>query len=174
MDPYLDLSLGPILDADLVGPDVDPDPAADGGYFDGDGQPSCPLPILASGRLSEPELQVGIGVNVKDIAPETSLMTNGRLSFKDDVGQEYQLLWGADLQPGGFQRTNPSAPDICIYRNPDDVNGKRSWDVCTNQEDGGDRVGAHTAFLWWVLSPHGAHDYCGAYNVSFYYIATEQ
>ena len=173
MDPYLVLSLGSPLAVDDVGPDVDPDPATDGGYFDGDGQPSCPLPILDSGRLSEPELQVGIGVNVKDIDPETHLMTNGRLRFKDDVGQEYQLLWGADLQPGGFQRTNPSAPDIYIYRNPDD-NGKRKWDVYTNPEAGSGRDGAHTAFLWWVLSPHGAHDYCGAYDVSFYYIATEE
>jgi hypothetical protein len=173
-DPNLVLSLGPKLVADTTLPDVDPDPAADGGYFDGPGQPECPPPILGSGRLYEPELQVGISVNVKDIDPETPLMTNGRLIFIDDVGQEYQLLWGKDPQPGGFQRTNPSAPDISIYRNPDDVEGKRNWDVDTNPEIGGEQEGAHTAFLWWVLSPHGAHDYCGAYDVSFNYIATEE
>ena len=172
-NPNLVLSLGPKLVADTTGPDVDPDPAADGGYFDGPGQPECPPPVLGSGRLSEPELQVGISVNVKDIDPETPLMTNGRLIFKDDVGQEYQLIWGSDPQPGGFQRTNPSAPDIRIFRNPDD-DGKRNWDVDTNPEIGGERDDAHTAFLWWVLSPHGAHDYCGAYDVSFNYFAKEQ
>jgi hypothetical protein len=89
------------------------------------------------------------------------------------VGQEYQLIWGSDLLPGGFQRTNPSAPDISVLRNPDD-NGKRNWDVNTNPEIGGERDGAHTAFLWWVLSPHGPRDYCGAYDVSFNYFAKEQ
>ncbi len=54
------------------------------------------------------------------------------------------------------------------------TNGKRNWSVSTTAEVGGARGDAHTAFLWWVDSPHGPRDYCGAYDVLFAYEAEQE
>ena len=111
---------------------------------------------------------------------ETSIGTTARLRFKDDNGEEYHLFWGPGPWPGGKRWTNPSAqsaPFVSVQRNLDvgEIDPKSNWNVNTNEEIGefNLRKGMHTAFLWLLSKPY-TFDYCGAYDVSFSYIATEE
>ncbi len=160
-DPYLTMSLGGYLTAELG----DPDPANDGGDLPVLG----PYPVLSAGRISSPELQVGIEVNIKDME-FTEIGTNARLYFEDESGLLYMLCWGPAPMPGGFQRTNPNAPFVSVTRN-DDAAGKRNWNVTTLDQDRGLYLDVHTAFLWVSIGPW---EYCGAFDVSFSYFAIQE
>ena len=158
------MTLGPELDS-ITG---DPNPADDGGNFNDFGPP----PFLdSSKRIYEPQLVVGERVQIKDMTAD-DLGTIAKLFFKDATGQTYHLFWGPDAQPGGAQRTNPSAPPVTVYRRHAEGESPHNWDVYTNA-DSGDRANKHTAFLW-LLSKGWILDYCGAYHVSFIYHAEEE
>jgi hypothetical protein len=159
-DPYLHLlSLDPL-------PWIEGDPEVGTGI----------MPVLGSGggdwRISEPEFQVALGVNVQDMAPGASLWTIARLRFRDDDGNFCTLFWG----PGSFgpyQRSNESAPTVHVQRT-DDGTGLRNWYVTSQVEDRGGYVNVHTAFLWVVNPATDIFEYSGAYNVPFIYSAIQE
>ncbi|MFG0283699.1 MAG: hypothetical protein ACF8R7_04695 [Phycisphaerales bacterium JB039] len=158
----------------------DPDPNTDGGQIQ---QPTPgdwsthPLPEIPPEGLTG-TLQAAYRVNVLRMGEEgeepNPNFRNARLLWTDPQGREWRMYWGPHPQPGGFQTTNPDAPEVKITRAEDTSGLLNEWHVVTLEDLAPERLGTCTAFLWLENNPNGPDDYCGAFDVSFEFVAVEE
>ena len=178
--PNQDRRLVLTLGSQLPAAPGDPDPNTDGGQIE---QPAPgdwsthPLPEIPAEGITG-ELWVAYRVNVLRMGEEgeepNPNLRNARLLWTDPQGREWRMYWGPYPQPGGAQQTNPDAPEVQITRAEDASGLLNEWHVATLEDLAPERAGACTAFLWLENNPNGPDDYCGAFDVSFEYVAVEQ
>jgi hypothetical protein len=98
-----------------------------------------------------------------------SIIKSARLRWYDPDGRRWSLYWGQQIRSGGDLVVNPNTVGVQITRQVDQFGTPiDEWHTVTLEDDGPDRFGTCTAFLWRDGEKgRDASEFFGAFDIRF-------